>query len=81
MALFGYESPSKRKFSLTTKEFEELLHGCGFEDFEKVVFEERWRGKTNGEISSLANCSLSTVNRTVKNIKKKIEKYLTQERH
>lgn len=78
--LYGYESPSKRKFRLTTKEFEELLNGCGFEDFEKMVFEYRWRGKTNGEISSLANCSLSTINRTIKTIKKKIEIYLTQER-
>lgn len=70
--------PKQNNFELTRKEFEYFMLECGFTIFEKKVFESRWLGLTNNEIASSEHCSLSTVNRAIKKIKKKIEKVLLQ---
>lgn len=66
------------KLNFTKYEFDYLMEYAGLTIREKKIFKLRQCGKTNIEISILLVVSLSTVNKDIKKIKKKILKTISQ---
>lgn len=66
------------KLNFTTLEFDYLLEYSGFTNLEKNVFKLRQNGRSNVEISIILNKSLSTINRTVKQVKIKVKRCINQ---
>lgn len=66
------------KLNFTKYEFDYLMEYAGLTIREKKIFKLRQHGKTNIEISVLLVVSLSTVNKDIRKIKKKILKTIEQ---
>lgn len=54
------------------QEYDYFIENCGFNDDEKEILDLRRSGKSIVEISIIKNTSISTINRNIKRIKKKI---------
>lgn len=66
------------KLNFTKYDFDYLMEYAGFTLREKKIFKLRQFGKTNTDISIILDVSLSTVNKEIKKIKKKIIKTIEQ---
>ena len=64
------------KTEFTESECERFRRECNFSDEERAVFDLRVRAHSIVEIQSALNMSESTVNRRIRNIKRKIYKVL-----
>ncbi len=64
------------KTEFTGPECERFRRECNFSDEERAVFDLRVRAQSIVEIQNALNMSESTVNRRIRNIKRKIYKVL-----
>ena len=64
------------KTEFTEPECERFRQECNFSDEERAVFDLRVKARSIIEIQSALNMSESTVNRRIRNIKRKIYKVL-----
>lgn len=64
------------KTEFTESECERFRRECNFSDEERAVFDLRVRSRSIIEIQEALNMSESTVNRRIRNIKRKIYKVL-----
>lgn len=64
------------KTEFTRPECEHFREVCNFTDEERAVFDLRVRGRSLVEIQQVLHMSESTVNRRIRNIKKKIYKVM-----
>ena len=64
------------KTEFTESECERFRRECNFSDEERAVFDLRVRSRSIIEIPEALNMSESTVNRRIRNIKRKIYKVL-----
>ena len=64
------------KTEFTESECERFRRECNFSDEERAVFDLRVRSRSIIEIQEALNMSESTVNRRIRNIKRKIYKAL-----
>ena len=64
------------KTEFTEPECERFRRDCNFTDEERAVFDLRVKASSIVEIQMALNMSESTVNRRIKNIKKKIYKVM-----
>ena len=66
------------KLNFSKLEYDIYRKFCGFTEFENKVFELRQQGYSNIKIEIMLNVSSSTVDRTIKEIKRKIKKVILQ---
>ena len=62
------------KISFTKKELEELLNAVHFTPLQRRIIEYRLDEKTRVEMAGKENCSVSTIDREIKDIAVKIRK-------
>lgn len=63
------------KFNFTKNEVKELYDNIYFSDIQKRILEYRLLDYSIVKISDIEHCSVSTINREIRKIKYKIEKY------
>ncbi len=65
------------RLDIDRKTKDQIMHACGFDENEQLgsVFELIWRGKSILEISRMLNISDSTVNRRIRDIKKRMTRF------
>lgn len=61
------------KFPWNTILYDEFVRLGGLSEFEQRLLRDRMRGLSRTEMSILYSCSISTVDRTIKNLKKKYD--------
>ena len=66
------------KLNFSKLEFDIYKKYCGFTEFENKVFELRQQGYTNTRIEVILGVSKSKLDRSIKEIKRKIKKVILQ---
>ena len=65
-----------KKLDFNKSEYEYFIENCNFTDRQKEILDLRRKGKFIIEITFITNLSESTINREIKNIKRKIFKII-----
>ena len=63
-------------FDFSKKEYAEIIEKIFLDDTDKKIFELKQQGETDVKIADIVGCSVSTITRHWRKIKKKVKKVL-----